>query len=104
MYEEVGIEVEDICYFGSQSWPFPGQLMLGYKAKARSTDIIVDGEEISRAKWWHYQEVTLNMFRPNTIMAGRLIQSFIDETDKKYLNTSPLMLYYQTLNFCLKLY
>lgn len=82
VYEEVGIEVEDICYFGSQSWPFPGQLMLGYKAKARSTDIIVDGEEISEAKWWHYKKLP-EYVPPNTIMAGRLIQSFIDETDKQ---------------------
>ena len=78
VYEEVGIEVEDISYFGSQAWPFPGQLMLGYKAKARTTDIIVDGVEISDAKWWHYQQLP-DYVPPSTIMAGRLIQSFIDE-------------------------
>ena len=31
--EEVGIEVKNIKYFGSQSWPFPSQLMLGYFAE-----------------------------------------------------------------------
>ena len=78
VYEEVGIEVKDISYFGSQSWPFPGQLMLGFRAEAKSTDINVDGVEISEARWWNYQELP-EFVPPPTIMSGRLIRSFIDE-------------------------
>jgi len=78
VYEEVGIEVKNISYFGSQSWPFPGQLMLGFRAEAKSTDITVDGVEISEARWWNYQELP-EFVPPPTIMSGRLIRSFFDE-------------------------
>jgi NADH pyrophosphatase NudC (nudix superfamily) len=38
--------------------------------------------EISDAKWWHYQQLP-DYVPPSTIMAGRLIQSFIDEMAKE---------------------
>ena len=50
--EEVGIEVEDVQYFGSQSWPFPNSLMLAFRAEYESGDIKVDGDEIVKAKWF----------------------------------------------------
>lgn len=82
VYEEVGIEIDDLRYVGSQSWPFPGQLMLGFMAKAKSQEICIDGIEISDAQWWHYQQLP-EFIPPVTIMAGRLIQSFIDEVSKQ---------------------
>ena len=48
--EEVGIEVEDIQYFGSQSWPFPNSLMIGCICKYKSGEIKVDENEIVKAK------------------------------------------------------
>ena len=43
--EETTLEVEDIRYFGSQSWPFPHQLMLGFTARWKSGEIrFADGE------------------------------------------------------------
>ncbi|MDR1852366.1 MAG: NAD(+) diphosphatase [Propionibacteriaceae bacterium] len=50
--EEVGVEVEDVHYFGSQPWPFPRSLMLGFAARARSTGFEVDGDEIEKARWF----------------------------------------------------
>lgn len=50
--EEVGVEVGEVCYFGSQPWPLPASLMLGFTGKALSTDIQVDGAEIEEARWW----------------------------------------------------
>src|SRR5260370_546595 len=40
--EEVSIEVKDVTYFGSQSWPFPNSLMIGFTAQYASGEICVD--------------------------------------------------------------
>jgi NAD+ diphosphatase len=50
--EEVGIDVDNIHYFGSQPWPFPDSLMIGFTAKYTGGEIKVDGEEIVNAKWF----------------------------------------------------
>jgi NAD+ diphosphatase len=47
--EETGIEVRDIRYFGSQPWPFPDSLMIGFTARYAGGEIRVDSEEISDA-------------------------------------------------------
>ena len=55
--EEVGIEVEDIRYFGSQSWPFPNSLMIGCICRYKSGEIKVDDNEITKAKWFKKEEI-----------------------------------------------
>ena len=50
--EEVNIEVKDITYIKSQSWPFPNSLMLGFKARYSSGTIKPDGIEIEDANWF----------------------------------------------------
>jgi NAD+ diphosphatase len=51
--EETGVVVgEQIRYAGSQPWPFPSSLMLGFYARADSTTIDVDGDEIADARWF----------------------------------------------------
>ena len=50
--EEVGLEVRDIRYFGSQPWPFPNNLMIGFTAEHASGEIRVDVEEIGAAAWF----------------------------------------------------
>ncbi|MBD3915856.1 NAD(+) diphosphatase [Nocardioides hwasunensis] len=50
--EEVGVRVGEVSYFGSQPWPLPASLMLGFTGKAISTEIDVDGAEIAEARWW----------------------------------------------------
>ena len=52
VFEEVGIEVGEVAYFGNQPWPFPASLMVGFFARARTTEIDVDGAEISDARWF----------------------------------------------------
>jgi NAD+ diphosphatase len=56
--EEVGIEVGDVTYAGSQPWPFPSSLMLGFFGTALSHDIRVDGNEIADARWFTRAEIT----------------------------------------------
>ncbi|MGH3333494.1 MAG: NAD(+) diphosphatase [Nocardioidaceae bacterium] len=55
--EEVGIEVTDVTYFGNQPWPFPASLMVGFFARAVTTEVSVDGEEISDARWFTRDEM-----------------------------------------------
>jgi NAD+ diphosphatase len=69
--EEVGVEVGDIRYFGSQSWPFPNQLMLGYFAEYASGEVTPDLDEIAEANWYHPRE--LPPVPPPSSIAGQLI-------------------------------
>ncbi len=55
--EEVGVQVGEVTYFGSQPWPLPASLMLGFTGRALSTDIDVDGAEIEEARWWTRAEL-----------------------------------------------
>ncbi|WP_313409324.1 NAD(+) diphosphatase [Aeromicrobium sp.] len=55
--EEVGVTVEEATYLGSQPWPFPQSLMLGFRATATSTDITVDQDEIAEARWFTRAEL-----------------------------------------------
>ncbi|WP_378955890.1 NAD(+) diphosphatase [Pelosinus sp. sgz500959] len=50
--EEVGIEVENIKYFGSQPWSFPDSLMVAFTAKAVTEEIKIDNDEIVAADWF----------------------------------------------------
>ena len=55
--EEVDIALSEIRYFGSQPWPFPRSVMIGFFASAATTDICVDAEEIAYADWFTRQEL-----------------------------------------------
>ena len=55
--EEVGVEVGEVRYFGSQPWPLPASLMIGFTGRALTTDIHVDGAEIEEARWWTRAEL-----------------------------------------------
>jgi NAD+ diphosphatase len=50
--EEVGVDVRDIQYVGSQNWPFPSQLMVGFVAEYAGGDVVVDPEELEDARWF----------------------------------------------------
>ena len=50
--EEAGLPVGEVWYLGSQPWPFPSSLMLGYHARALDAEVRVDGEEIAEARWF----------------------------------------------------
>lgn len=55
--EEVGVLVDAVTYLGSQPWPFPSSLMLGFEAHASSVEITVDGQEITEARWFTREEL-----------------------------------------------
>jgi NAD+ diphosphatase len=82
--EEVDISLSELVYFGSQPWPFPRSLMVGFFARASSTDICVDADEIAFAEW-HTREGLrakldageLGLPGPSSI-AFRLIHTWLD--------------------------
>ena len=73
--EEVGIKVKNINYFGSQPWPFPDSLMIGFTAQYDSGEISVDNVEISDANW--YKSDNLPEVPTKDSIAGKLISSFL---------------------------
>ncbi|MEH1102160.1 NAD(+) diphosphatase [Micromonospora sp. CPCC 205561] len=57
MAEEAGVTVTDLAYVGSQAWPFPAGLMVGFRATAASERVRVDGEELLEARWFTRDEL-----------------------------------------------
>lgn len=57
-FEETGIEVGEVDYFGSQPWPLPASLMVAFTGRALSDQISVDGAEIADARWFTRAELT----------------------------------------------
>ncbi len=50
--EETAVVVDEVRYHSSQPWPFPASIMLGFHARARSTEIEVDESELELARWF----------------------------------------------------
>jgi len=73
--EEVGIEIDTLRYFGSQPWPFPHSLMVGFTAEYAGGEIMIDDAEISDAGWFT-PETLPEIPRTGTI-ARRLIEWFL---------------------------
>jgi NAD+ diphosphatase len=55
--EEVGIEIDAVDYFGSQPWPFPHGIMIGFRARHRAGEIAIDESEIAEAGWYDLQNL-----------------------------------------------
>lgn len=74
--EEVGIEVENVRYFKSQSWPFPHSLMLGFFADYAGGELQADGVEIEEANWYHRD--AMPDLPPSFAISSALIQQFLN--------------------------
>jgi NAD+ diphosphatase len=77
--EEVGIEVGKVRYFGSQPWPFPHSLMVGFTAEWAGGDIRCDEREILEAQW--FRAGALPTVPPRLSIARRLIDAWVDEVN-----------------------
>ncbi|MBN1983144.1 MAG: NAD(+) diphosphatase [Chitinivibrionales bacterium] len=78
--EEVSLQIRDIRYFGSQSWPFPDSLMIGFTAEYAGNDIVVDTKELVDARWFPYNQLPQIPQPPS--MAWKLIDWFVRENSK----------------------
>lgn len=73
--EETGLIVRDVRYFGSQPWPFPHQVMVGFTAEYESGDIVVDKTELEEAAW--FSRDALPMLPPPFSIARALIDDWL---------------------------
>lgn len=75
--EETGISVCDIRYFGSQPWPFPNSLMLGFTARYESGEIRLEDDEIEDARW--FRADAMPTFFPGRMSISQwLIHDFLE--------------------------
>ena len=70
VYEEVGLQVGNLQYLGSQGWPFPHSLMLGFHAEYAAGDIRIQVDEIEDAQWFDVQHLP-------PLPAGRSIARYL---------------------------
>jgi NAD+ diphosphatase len=75
--EEVGVRLKDIRYVGSQPWPFPHSLMVGFRAEWDGGEIEPDGTEILDAAWWSVDD--LPPIPPSVSIARTLIDQWVAE-------------------------
>lgn len=59
VWEESGIEITNIRYFGSEPWPFPDSLMIGFTADYAGGEIRIDNNEIEAAGWFDRDHLPL---------------------------------------------
>tara|TARA_B100000767_G_scaffold56968_1_gene52659 strand:+ start:180 stop:491 length:312 start_codon:yes stop_codon:yes gene_type:complete len=78
--EEVNVKVVNIEYYGSQSWPFPSQLMLGYFCEYLEGEIHLNDDELEEARWFDLD--ALPIIPPETSISGQLIRSYIADRSK----------------------
>ncbi len=76
VYEESGIQVKDISYFGSQPWPFPNSLMIGFTADYAGGEIELRDDEIEDAGWFTLE--TMPEIPGSISIARKLIDWWID--------------------------
>ncbi len=74
--EEVGIKIKNLQYYGSQSWPFPNSLMIGFIADYDSGEIEIDPIEIESAGWYNIDNLP-GLPSSTFSIASSMIQDFI---------------------------
>ncbi len=75
--EEASIEVRNVRYFGSQTWPFPSNMMVGFRAEYASGDLHPDGDEVVESGWFRRDELP-PIPRPRSL-ARALIDAWVRE-------------------------
>ncbi len=84
--EEVGLELSDVTYLGSQPWPFPRSLMVGFAARARSAELTIAATEIESARWFSRDGLRSEVaggvvsLPPRTSIARRMIEDWLAGT------------------------
>lgn len=74
--EEVGVQVTNLRYYGSQSWPFPNSLMIAFTAEWAGGDIVPQADEIEDAQWFDLD--ALPQIPPRFSISGHLIRDTVD--------------------------
>ena len=75
--EETGVEVDGIEYQGSQPWPFPHQIMIGFRARYAGGEVVVDEGELEDARW--FDRAHMPPIPPVGSIATAMIQAWLRE-------------------------
>lgn len=75
VFEEVGLSIQDLTYFGSQSWPFTGSFMIAFRAQYEDGLLSLDPHEIEEARWFSIHH--LPAIPPSPSIANALINSVL---------------------------
>lgn len=76
VFEEAGVQIKNLKYFGSQPWPFPSQVMVGFLAEWQSGEIKIDPSEITEAGWYHADNL------PELPISKSIARQMIDHVTK----------------------
>ncbi len=79
--EETGLSIRNIRYFGSQSWPYPSGVMIGFMAEYLNGDICLQEEELSCGKFYTLED--LPELPGKISLARKMIDHWIDQRRKK---------------------
>jgi NAD+ diphosphatase len=87
VFEETGIEVTDIEYHSSQPWPFPSSLMLGFTARATTTQIQLRDHELEDARWFTRDDFASSktIAPPSVSISFRLIEHWFNAGSERKL-------------------
>ena len=70
--EEASIEVKDIRYFGSQTWPYPSNIMIGFRAEYATGELKPDGDEVIESGWFDREHL------PQIPRSGSIARTMLD--------------------------
>ncbi|MCE9521517.1 MAG: NAD(+) diphosphatase [Alphaproteobacteria bacterium] len=88
LQEEAGIKTAEVLFFSTQPWPYPSSLMIGCFARAASTEITIDGNELSDAQWFPRAKVREALLKKGTpelrlppplAIAHQLVKSWVEQ-------------------------
>jgi NAD+ diphosphatase len=80
VHEECGIDIGTVTYLGSQPWPFPSSLMLGFTAHARDTAVVRRDGEIAETRWYTRDRILADidsgalLVSPSISISRRLVE------------------------------
>lgn len=81
VFEEAGLRVRDLNYVGSQPWPYPASVMVGFTAVCDQPEITVDGEEITQARFFAREELLAAVADDAVVLApeGSIARRMVDD-------------------------
>ena len=82
VFEEAGVEVGNLTYVSSQSWPFPHSLMLGFYAQYEAGQAYCRDDELVDIQWFRYDQ--LPQVPPSGSIAHLLIQQWVTDASRTF--------------------
>lgn len=82
--EETSLTIRNLRYFGSQSWPYPSGLMVGFTAEYASGNLRLQTSELAEGGWFHFEK--LPEIPQKMSIARRLIDHWTEEMKKQQVN------------------